>query len=194
MLNIAIYGSGGGSNAQALIDHFAKSPIARIALVVSNIPTAFVLGRAQRVGIPIVALPTEADRTAERQLALLAQHNIDLIVLAGYLRKVPVGVIRAYQGRILNIHPSLLPRHGGKGMHGLHVHEAVVAAGDAISGITIHRVDEEYDRGEILYQASIALQPHWSAQDVQNEVLKLEHKHYPVIVERVCHELLAHKA
>lgn len=191
MLNLAILGSGGGSNAQAIIDHFEGSTLARVALVVSNSPGAYILERAQRAGIPTRCLASEAERSASNQLALYRTHSIHLIVLAGYLRKVPKGVIQAYPGRILNIHPSLLPKFGGKGMHGLHVHEAVLAAVETHTGITIHYVNEEYDQGEILHQHKLAIEPGWDAQRLQQEVQKLEHTYYPKIVQQVCEEIVA---
>jgi phosphoribosylglycinamide formyltransferase-1 len=203
-IRIAVYGSGGGSNAQAIINWFNgpkhNTRPATVALVVSNLPGAFILERARMAGIAAVALPTADDRTAERQLAMLHEHRIDLIALAGYLRKMPQGVLQAFPHRVVNIHPSLLPRFGGKGMHGLAVHQAVVHAGATETGITVHEVTPEYDEGPVLFQARMRIERHPRDESplddatwLQREVLQLEHQHYPAVLDTLAREILAGK-
>lgn len=179
---IAIYASGSGSNAEAIVQHLrTHDPVADIALIVTNNPAASVIARAERLGIPCQLTSPKGD-DANHQLALLAQHHIDLIVLAGWLRKVPDAVLAAYPRRIVNIHPALLPKFGGKGMYGARVHAAVLAAGEAQSGITIHYVDGEYDTGDVILQATTPITAGITAAELQQAVHVLEHAHYPKVV------------
>lgn len=189
-VKIAIYGSGKGTNAQAIIDHFRKQAEIEVALIVSNKPDAYILRRATQSGVDSVLLATPEERSGEKQLQLLKNRGIDLVVLAGYIRKLPDAVLEAYQGRVLNIHPSLLPRFGGKGMYGRKVHEAVLAANETESGITIHRPNTEYDSGEIIFQQPLQIQSEWTVEDLEFAVQQLEHLYYPKIIEAEARKLL----
>ena len=179
-MRIAVAVSGGGSNLQALLDSLPPGSPAVVALVVSNKRSAGGLDRAEERGVPTAVFtdPTSADEW----LGLLKQHRIDLIVLAGYLKLVPAGVISAFRGRILNIHPALLPAFGGPGMYGKRVHRAVLDAGAAESGCTVHLVDEVYDRGEILAQARVLVLPGDTVESLAARVLAEEHKLLPRVV------------
>ena len=187
-VNIAVLASGGGSNLQALIDHFntdERAP-ARVALVISDRREAGALERARRAGIPALHVPTKdrpADEVAADLLAGLEGRRIGLVALAGYLKLVPREVVRRYAGRIVNVHPALLPRFGGAGMYGTRVHEAVLEAGEAVSGPTVHLVDEEYDRGRILAQWPVPVQPGDTPESLAARVLEAEHALYPVVIE-----------
>jgi len=188
-IRIAIFASGKGSNARALAAYFADRNSAEVALLVSNKATSGVFQQAEEQGIPVVLLDRNQAKDGGYLIELMKQHEIDLIVLAGYLKLIPARLTQAMERRILNIHPSLLPAYGGKGMYGGRVHEAVLAAGDEKSGITIHYVNEVYDQGEILFQASVKVQPDWSASDLQQAIHSLEHQHFPKVVEKVCLDL-----
>jgi len=190
LVKLAVFVSGSGSNLQALIDA-SKSGIlsAEIALVVSNRRDAYGLERAAGEGIDTFVFkskkyssPPEAGRAL---LEELRQHEVDYIALAGYLRLLPAEVVQAYRGHIVNIHPALLPKYGGKGMYGHHVHEAVIANGDKESGVTIHIVDEIYDHGQILEQARIPVMPDDTPDTLAARVLKQEHRLYPRVLEKL---------
>src|SRR5690606_4058865 len=150
---IAIFASGSGSNAQKLMEHFKHSNEVEIALVLTNNPDAYVLQRADNFEIPSHIFNRHEFYQTEDILDLLKNLDIDLIVLAGFLWLIPKNLLQEYPGRIINIHPAILPKYGGKGMYGDHVHNAVIAAGDPEGGITIHYVNENYDEGEYIYQA-----------------------------------------
>lgn len=179
-MRIAVAVSGGGSNLQALLDALPARRPTEVVLVVSNKATAGGLDRAQERGVPTAVFtdPTSADEW----LPLLERHRIDLLVLAGYLKLVPAAVIAAYRGRILNIHPALLPAFGGPGMYGKRVHQAVLDAGATESGCTVHLVDEVYDRGEILAQARVPVLPGDTVESLATRVLAEEHKLLPEVV------------
>ena len=184
---IAVLASGSGSNMQAIIDHLDRAGGARageVVLVASDRVDAGALARARDQGIESVALDREMRSAA--LAPLLAEHGVDLVVLAGYLRFVPAEVTRAYRGRVLNIHPALLPAFGGPGMYGQHVHEAVIARGARVSGATVHFVDEEYDHGPIVAQWPVPVWPHDTPAALAARVLKVEHLLYPRVVQRVC--------
>ena len=183
MHRIVILASGGGSNAEAIIRHFAATDFARVVAVVSDRAKAGVHERAARLGVPSVRLSPKQRTTPGATLALLREHRPDLLVLAGYLKLVPADVVAGFPERVLNIHPALLPRHGGVGMYGRRVHAAVAAAGDSHSGITVHLADEQYDRGRVLFQATTALAPGTSPDEIAAAVLALEHRHYPHVIE-----------
>ena len=186
MKTIAIFASGNGSNAQNIITYFNRGNMASVKLVICNIPHAYVLQRASALGIPAAVM----DKTAltadnpSKLLSLLHNNTIDYIVLAGYLQKIPAALTTAFAGKIINIHPALLPKFGGKGMYGIHVHRAVVAAGEKLSGITIHLVDAVYDNGKILFQAQCPLTPQDTPEDVATKVQALEQQHYPAVIEQ----------
>jgi phosphoribosylglycinamide formyltransferase-1 len=187
---VAVFLSGSGSNLQALIDA-SKAGIldARIALVVSNRSDAYGLERAAKADIPTLvyklknyASPEEA---ADSLLSTLRDHKIQYVALAGYLKLLPSNVVREYSGRLVNVHPALLPKYGGKGMYGHHVHEAVLASGDKESGVTIHLVDEIYDHGRILEQARVPVLPDDTPDSLAERVLRQEHKLYPRVLNKL---------
>ncbi len=182
MKRLIIFASGRGSNARAIVDFFRKEGGADISLIVSNKADAGVLDMARREGIP--ALTATGKQLSDPDfLSQMQEHEPALIVLAGFLLKLPPQFIQAFKGKIVNIHPALLPRHGGKGMWGHHVHGAVLAAGDERSGITVHLVDEEYDRGPALLQATCPVVPGDDADRLATRVLKLEHFWYPRAIQ-----------
>lgn len=187
---IAIFASGSGSNAQKIAEYFKDHPTIEVALVVSNKADAGVLDIAKSFGIETYVIPSKAEFTqTETLLQELYVSQIDFIVLAGFLWLIPEYLIEAYPSRIVNIHPALLPKYGGKGMHGMHVHQAVVAAGEVESGITIHYVDKVYDNGEHIFQAKVPIEPTDTPQAVQQKVLGLEHANFAQVVEKVLNSL-----
>lgn len=186
---IAIFASGTGSNARKIIEYFKDHPTVRVALVISNKPEAPVLAMAQSHQIETLVITRKSFYESEAILETLAAHRIDLVVLAGFLWLVPGYLVKAFSRRIVNIHPALLPRYGGKGMYGHHVHEAVWQAREPESGITIHYANEHYDEGDILFQAKCLLLPEDSPDDIARKVLELEHYYYARVIERVLREL-----
>ena len=193
---IAVLASGNGSNLKA-IHHAIKEeilPNAEISLVISNNSTAGALAFAGEQGIPAVHLSTvkfegNAERLTQAMLESLRAASIDLIVLAGYMKKLPEAIIEAYPHRIVNIHPALLPKYGGAGMYGLHVHEAVLEAGDKESGATVHYVESEYDSGQIIMQETCAVLPTDTAETLARRVRDLEHKLYPKAIAKTIETL-----
>ena len=187
---IAIFASGSGSNAQKIAEYFKGHPTIEVALVVSNKADAGVLDIAKSFGIETYVIPSKAEFTqTETLLQELYVSQIDFIVLAGFLWLIPEYLIEAYPSRIVNIHPALLPKYGGKGMHGMHVHQAVVAAGEVESGITIHYVDKVYDNGEHLFQATVPVEPGDTPEVVQQKVLVLEHTNFAQVIEKLLNSL-----
>lgn len=183
-MNIAVFASGSGSNAENIVNRLNRPGSRhRVSLIVTNRRDAGVIERAARLGVPceIIDRATLADEAAAG--AILDRHGVEFIALGGFLAMIPAWMIARYPRRIVNIHPSLLPRHGGKGMWGHHVHEAVHAAGDKESGITIHYVDEHYDSGDIIFQDRVAIGSADSAADIEAKVRALEPLHYPAVVE-----------
>lgn len=185
MVNVAIFASGGGSNAQKIIAHFAEGRIADIRLLISNKPEAGALKHASNASIETLVYQN-AIWKSQPQVILddLLLRDIDLIILAGFLLKIPDKMISTYSQRILNIHPALLPRFGGKGMYGLNVHRAVIESRQPISGITIHEVNERYDEGKILFQASAEVSPNDTPESLEAKILSLEHLHFASQIER----------
>ena len=181
-LNIAVFASGAGSNAQKIIDFFRNSTETRIALIVCNKPDAGVLKIAARENIPALLIEKEKFFRGNAYTDELKKAGIDFIVLAGFLWKIPDQLIKSYSGRIVNIHPALLPKYGGKGMYGAYVHEAVIAAGDKESGITIHHVDEQYDHGSTIFQARCEVLQDDTPGKLAERIHKLEHEHYPRVI------------
>jgi formyltetrahydrofolate-dependent phosphoribosylglycinamide formyltransferase len=183
---IAVLASGRGSNLQAIIDHFdnlARERIAKVVLVASNRAESPALIRAATASIDIAHF--DAGDDGSELLELLRKSRIDLVVLAGYLKRIPPKVIREYTGRIMNIHPALLPAFGGEGMYGARVHEAVIASGAKESGVTVHLVDDEYDRGPIVAQWRVPVEPSDTPDSLAARVLAVEHVVYPRAVEMV---------
>ncbi len=179
-----MFASGSGTNARNLIEHFNKTFDKEVVLVLSNNPGAYVLERAARLGVPTVVFDRE-DLKGGKVLEILREHAVDFVVLAGFLWLVPPDIISAYRNRIVNIHPALLPKYGGKGMYGLHVHEAVLKNGEKESGITIHYVNEKYDSGDIIFQARCPVMPGDTPEQLQERVHRLEYEYYPQVVEQL---------
>lgn len=182
MKNIAVFASGSGSNAQKIMEHFAASPLAKVSLLLSNNPEAYALERAKTQGVETVVFDRGQFASGE-VTAMLRAHAIDYIVLAGFLWLLPAEIVETYRGRIVNIHPALLPKYGGKGMYGENVHRAVIAAGEKESGITIHLVNEIYDSGDILQQYKVTVTPHDTPDTLAEKIHKLEHKYFPQVIE-----------
>jgi len=183
--NIAVFASGEGTNADNLFRHFQYHPKIRIALLVCNNPLAGVIARAQNANIPIETIDREQWKNPESVVLLLKQYNIDYMVLAGFLWLIPAALVNAYPEKIINIHPSLLPKFGGKGMYGIKVHEAVKEAGERLTGITIHFIDNEYDKGKIIFQEKVEINPRDTAEDIAAKVRELELKYLPQVIEQV---------
>lgn len=183
---VAVLASGGGSNFQALLDHLdalGDGAAAEVVLLASDRADAGALQRARQAGVP--ALTLDRTQRTDGLAALLAEHGIEVIALAGYLRLVPTDVTRRWHGRIVNVHPSLLPAFGGPGMYGRRVHEGVLAAGARVSGVTVHFVDAEYDRGPIIAQWPVPVFPTDTADGLARRVLCVEHRLYPAAVHGV---------
>ena len=189
MINIAIFVSGSGSNCESLIRYFSGSDRVNCALVVSNKPDAYALVRAKNLGVPtaVVTKPELNDETV--MMPLLREYDIQFVVLAGFLPLIPNFLIDAYPRRIVNLHPALLPKYGGKGMWGHHVHEAVKAAGEAETGMTVHWVTPVCDAGEIIAQYKVSLSPDDSVDDIAEKEHQLEMKYFPKVVEQVLSDL-----
>lgn len=188
-INIAIFVSGSGTNCENLIRYFADSERVNIALVVSNKPHALALERAQKLGVPTAVTPKPELNNPDVMLPLLQKYDIGFIVLAGWLPLIPNFLIDVYPHRIINIHPALLPKYGGKGMWGHHVHEAVKAAGETETGMTVHWVTPVCDAGEIIAQFRVVLSPDDTVEDIAEKEHQLEMTHFPKVVEEVINGL-----
>jgi len=185
MQQIAIFASGAGSNAARIIAHFRHHPSIKISLIVCNKPGAGVLNIAAQEQIPTLLVEKERFFRGDAYIPQLQELNISFIVLAGFLWKIPGALVQAFKGRIVNIHPALLPKYGGKGMYGRLVHEAVIAAKEKESGITIHYVDELYDHGQTIFQAACIIEEDDTPETLAQKVHWLEHEHFPRIIEEV---------
>lgn len=185
MINAAIFVSGGGTNCENIIRHFEGSQEVRIALVLSNRTDAFALERSKRLGVPTEVLPKREFNQSEILLPLLKRYEVDFIVLAGFLLVIPDFLINEYDRRMINLHPALLPKYGGIGMYGHHVHEAVKAAGEKETGMTVHWVSSEVDGGAIIAQFRTPLDPSDSPDDIAAKEHVLEMEHFPQVVEDV---------
>jgi formyltetrahydrofolate-dependent phosphoribosylglycinamide formyltransferase len=181
-INIAIFASGAGSNAQQIINYFTSSSSIKISLIVCNKPGAGVLSIADKAGIPTLLIEKERFFKGDNYLPELQNFHIDYIVLAGFLWKIPPALINVFPKRIINIHPALLPNYGGKGMFGHYVHEAVISNQEKESGITIHYVDELYDHGAIIFQAKCSITENDTADTLAQKIHVLEHQHYPKVI------------
>ena len=188
---IAIFASGSGSNCENLIRYFEGSEMVECALVVSNKSDAYVLERAQRLGVPTAVMPKAQLNDPEAMLPLLKKYDIDFIVLAGFLPLVPNFLLDAFPRRIVNLHPALLPKYGGKGMWGHHVHEAVKAAGETETGMTVHWVTPVCDGGDIIAQYKCEIAPSDSVDDIAEKEHQLEMRYFPEVVERIIREELS---
>ena len=192
-MNLAIFASGTGTNAARIIDYFRGSANVKVRLIVCNKPGAGVLGIAEREGVTTLLIEKEPFFRGGAYVDELRAKNIDFIVLAGFLWKIPEALVKAYPGRIINIHPALLPKYGGKGMYGRFVHEAVIAAGEKESGITVHYVDEQYDHGKHIYQFTVPVSPDDTPETLAQKIHELEHKHYPIVIEEMLNDLQNHR-
>lgn len=191
MINLAIFSSGNGTNAENIIKYFNKSggsSAINVKVLFCNNPQAGVIARARNLGVPAVVLSKEEMTLAGRDNTILTDllgfFNINAIILAGYLLKVPLQLIHTYPGKIINIHPALLPKYGGKGMYGHHVHEAVISAGEKESGITIHLADEVYDNGRIIFQAKCDIDKSDTPDTLAAKIHLLEQANFPKAIER----------
>ena len=188
-INIAVFASGDGSNFENLVNYFSGSAVARVALLVCNKPEAYALERARRLGVASAVVTKAELQQPELVLPLMRKYNIGFVVLAGFLPLMPNYMIDAFPQRMVNIHPSLLPKYGGKGMWGHHVHEAVKAAGETETGLTVHWVTPQCDGGTIIAQRRVALLPEDTADDIAHKEHLLEMEHFPKIIEDVLNSL-----
>jgi phosphoribosylglycinamide formyltransferase-1 len=179
---IAILASGSGTNAEKIMEYFQHSKKGKVVLVASNKKDAFVLERAKKFQVPTFVF-SKSELESGILTDKLQSLGIDLVVLAGFLLKIPDNLIQAFPNQIVNIHPALLPNYGGKGMYGAHVHQAVKDSGDTETGITIHLVNEHYDEGKIIFQAAVQVSPIDSSDDIAQKVHQLEHKYFPNVIE-----------
>jgi len=185
MKRIAIFASGSGSNAQRIAEYFSGKPEFSVVRIYCNKPEAYVLDRARRLKIPSLVFTADDFYRSDKVLQQLMEDQTNLIVLAGFLWLVPGNILTSFNCRIINIHPALLPKFGGKGMFGHHVHQAVIASGETESGITIHYVNEKYDEGDIIFQAKCPVEPDDTPESLAARIHELEHIHFPVIIEQV---------
>ena len=192
MVNIAIFVSGGGTNCENIIKYFEGSEKVRIVLVVSNKANAGAIARAQRLGVTSVVVPKARFNDREVILPLLDEYSVDFIVLAGFLLVVPGFLIDEYDHRMINLHPALLPKYGGMGMYGHHVHEAVKAAGEKETGMTVHWVSRDVDGGEIIAQFSTPIGPEDTPDDIAAKEHVLEMEHFPQVIEELVDSLSSH--
>lgn len=183
MNSIAVFVSGNGSNAENIHNYFVSSDICRVGLIVSDNPGAYALERAKRLGIENIVIPRQKFRDGQKVLDIINGYGIDYIVLAGFLSLVPAELVRAFEGRIVNIHPALLPAYGGKGMYGENVHKAVIVNGEKESGITIHYVNEKYDEGAVIAQYKVDVQPDDTPESLAEKVHALEYEYFPRVIE-----------
>ena len=186
MKRLAIFASGGGTNAENVIKYFKLSNEINITLVLTNNPEAKVINRCSELGVECRIFNKAQFSHSEDVLDMLIEAKIDYIILAGFLWFVPQSIIKRWSGRIINIHPALLPKYGGKGMHGMNVHRAIIEAGESETGITIHHVDEVYDNGDIIFQAKVAVTQGDTPEYVAEKISELEKCHFPLVIERFC--------
>ncbi len=184
---IAIFASGSGTNAQNIIEYFSKNQNVVVDSLWSNNPNAYALKRAEKFGIDTFVFTRDELKNTNNVVETLQKRSVDLIVLAGFLWLIPQNLIQNF--RIINIHPALLPKYGGKGMYGLNVHNAIIANKEQESGISIHFVDEIYDNGKIIFQAKCKVLPGDTAEDIAQKVHQLEYQHFPQVIEKVLMEL-----
>ncbi len=189
MIKIALFASGSGTNAENIANYFKDSKEIEVTTILCSSPTAYVLTRAKKLNIPTFVFNKQEFMHTDKVLNYLTEQQIDLIVLAGFLWLVPSSLVARYEGRIINIHPALMPKHCGKGMYGMKVHQEVVAEHDNISGITIHQVNEKFDDGSIIFQATCPVCPSDTAEDVATKVHELEYAHFPRIIHEVALKL-----
>ncbi len=180
---IAIFASGSGTNAEEILKHFQQHPSIEIVLLLSNIPQAYALERAKKYSVPVLVFTRSQFQETGEVINWLKEKKVTHVVLAGFMWLVPDALVKIFPGKIINIHPALLPKYGGKGMYGMHVHEAVKAGGEKKTGITIHEVNEQYDEGRILFQASCTVDATDTPEQIAQKVHQLEYAHYPRVIE-----------
>ncbi len=185
MKNIAIFASGNGTNAERIAKYFAENPNVSVRIILTNNPKAFVIERAKKLNIPAFVFDKDTFFKTDEVLQVLLNKKTDLVVLAGFMWLVPGYLIQAYPGKIINIHPALLPKYGGKGMYGHHVHEAVLKNREKTSGITIHYVNEKYDEGQIILQKEIPVLENDTPDTLASRIHELEYEYYPRVIEEL---------
>ena len=185
MKKLIIFASGNGSNAERIITYFKENKLAEVSLILTNNPQAGVISRAKRLGVPCRIFDKKDLYESNYLLELLKEEQPDLIILAGFLWKFPTNLIENFPHKIVNIHPSLLPKYGGKGMYGMHVHHEVIKHGEKESGITIHYVNEHYDQGAIIYQERVAITPEDTPKSLAEKVHTLEYQAFPLIIKQL---------
>lgn len=185
MKNIAIFASGNGTNAERIIKYFKDNNTAQVSIVLTNNSNAGVIKKAKALGVAVHIFNRSGFYNNDEVLDILARNNVELIVLAGFLWLIPEQLIHKYPNKIINIHPALLPKYGGKGMYGTRVHEAVIANGDSKSGITIHWVNKNYDEGQVIFQAEFAIVDNETPQSLAKKIHTLEYKHFPKVIEDI---------
>ncbi len=185
MKNIAIFASGNGTNAERIARYFVDDASVNISLILSNNPNAGVLQRAEKLGITTYVFDRQTLNKSNDIVSMLEDLEIDLIVLAGFLWLIPQNILESYPNKIINIHPALLPKYGGKGMYGHHVHDAVINSGDSVSGITIHYVNEKYDDGQIILQKEVAVTKSDTAETLARKIHNLEYDFFPKVIEEI---------
>jgi phosphoribosylglycinamide formyltransferase 1 len=183
-INLAIMASGSGSNAEAIIRRFKNHPHIKVKLVLSNKPTSFVLQRAAQLDVPSMVFNREEFYQTDKVVNVLKDLRIDWVILAGFLWLVPDNLLKSFPNKIINIHPALLPKYGGKGMYGMNVHQAVVNAKEKQTGITIHLLNDKYDEGPTLFQATCDIDPNDTPEHVAQKIHKLEHELFPRVIEQ----------
>jgi len=189
MNRIAIFASGNGTNAQNIIEHFSAYSNVEISLILSDNEKAFVLERAKKLKISSYVFSKNDLTQTKSVLQKLKEHNINFIVLAGFLLMIPENILNAYPNKIVNIHPALLPKYGGKGMYGNRVHKTVIESGDKESGISIHYVNKEYDEGQIIFQAKCQVSKNENHEILAKKIHQLEYEHYPKVIEELIKKL-----
>ena len=189
MLRIAIFASGSGTNAENLVRQFEGNKLASIPLILTNKPNAGVIERAKRLNVKCIIFSKDFYSDGQSVLELIKNEKIDFIILAGFLLLMPPDIVESYNGKIINIHPALLPLHGGKGFYGANVHKAVIASGAIMSGITIHYVNEKFDEGEILFQAACHISKTETSESLMNKIHELEYAYFPIVVEKLISQI-----
>jgi phosphoribosylglycinamide formyltransferase 1 len=184
MLHLALFASGNGSNAQRIIEYFAENPAIEVSMLLCNRPEAHVLTRAAHLKIPSTVFNRATFYETDKIPELLKTNRIDYLILAGFLWLIPHNILALYPGKIINIHPALLPKHGGKGMYGIKVHQSVISAGDSESGITIHSVDSNYDEGSIIFQAKCPVSSNETPESLAGKVHMLEYRYFAEVIEK----------
>jgi len=183
--NIAIFASGSGTNAEQIILHFKESKLGKVKLLLSNKSNAYALVRAENHNVPTYVFTRDEFYNTDKIINLLQTEEIDLVVLAGFLWLVPINLIRAFPDKMINIHPALLPKYGGKGMYGMFVHQSVIDSGDSESGISIHYVNEKYDEGKIIFQARCEVTKEDTAESLAQKIHQLEYEYFPKVIEEL---------